>query len=184
MLALLCSPRLVVAADLIELDFVLPFSNPVSVPHQMRTDMDCEREAGFSIRDAAYLKRDLKILLAQQNIEFSSKAPYQLRMYITHEDCGSNGEENYRSYPLGIGLSEKDFANAYLRIVTELQSKSSGEIISMHEYIAVARLEKTISRFLAFYIAAEEKQITKRELWKPLAKELAQRITKDIRGRK
>ena len=178
LLACLCHGKVLAAS--VELDFVLTFRNPVTVPHQFRTDMDCEREAGFAINDAAYLKRDLKALLGQKNISLKNRAPYQLRLYITHEDCGSNGQESYRTFPLGLGLREKDFANAYLRIISELQRKDTGEIISMHEYVAVARLEKNVSRVLLFYVAAEEKQISKRELWTPLANELAENLAADL----
>lgn len=169
-------------AETVRLDFVLPFRNLTPFPHQFRSDLDCEQLAGFNVGHAAYLKRDLTELLTQHEIAIvDTEAQFGLRLYVTHEECGISGEENYRSFPLGLGVSEKDYSSAYLRVLAELQDKQTGQLISMREYVSVARLERNFTRILFFHLAAEEKRVNKRDLWQSIATELTKGIAEDVK---
>jgi hypothetical protein len=161
----------------VDFDFALSFSDPVWVSHEYRTDLDCDSEIGFNIGDEAYLKRDL----VAAGVRFSSSSPFKLRLYVTHHDCGSTGKESYRSYPLGLGHKERDSSSAYLRVISEIENKASGEIISIREFISVAKLENNSSQFLFFHFGTEKVQAQMSDLWKPIAAALAQGINEDLR---
>jgi hypothetical protein len=171
-----------VRAETIRLDFVLPFRNLVPYPNQFSTGLDCERTARFNVGDAGYLKRDLINHLSPAGILFVDRGEkYGLRLYITHDDCGVSGEKNNKSYPLGLGQLENDYAGAYLRILAEIQDRNTGELISMREYIAIARLERNISQGIFISIRSEVKQASKRDLWNSIVTELSKGIVQDVR---
>lgn len=166
-----------VKAESVDLSYVVTFGEHGFVTYDLRTDIYCKDELGFTI-STALNENDLIAALKQRNIEVSKNSRYSLKVYLTHKDCGSVGKKDVFS---NIFFSSEDsYANADVRVVSELQDKVSGEIVSIREYISLGKIKKNISGSLFLYWEYQIEDIYWRDLWTPLLREIVSGVEKDL----
>ncbi len=164
-------------AQSLDLSYVVAFQEHGFKTHDFKTDLDCKPELGFNV-DSQLVRADLERTLSLKGINITRNSDKLLRLYITHKDCGSVGQIDKMITP--FGTSEDSFANAELRIITELMNKNTGQIISMREFVAASLIKRKTFGFIRFYLQYDIEDVYFSDLWTSLLKEIVQGVEKDL----
>jgi hypothetical protein len=161
----------------VDLSYIIVFGAHGYTTYDYKTDLDCKAELGFNV-DSQFINSELEKALNLRNISLSRNSKYSLRLYVTHKDCGSVGQiDKFNSL---FGTSENTFANAELRIVSELIDKTSGQIVSMREFIAASQMKRKTLGFMRFYLQYEIEDVYFSDLFNKLLAEIVKGIEEDL----
>ncbi len=144
---------------------------------QYEVELDCE-----SAESSFLHSQDIKSILIEQlkvkDIVESSDSLYSLKLAITDHSCNKNGENDEFVSPLALYRNETTYAVVILKVLFEIQEKSTDRILYSQEVVVLGNNEEEEGNLFWYMFDLEKKEVSLKSAWGRVVEEVVNKTKK------